>query len=146
MSVFPVRRVPGGAIVFRSAERPEDFFEVCSVLRIPRGGFRCDESRAADLLQQRTEAMNTRVLKRVYTAKQLNRGVGMVYHPVTGERLRRLTYHRSRGAFARVYEFPLADSIVEFRRQISERQKYYAYGSCYPRHWRFDPWTGEKVW
>jgi len=89
--------------------------------------------------------MESSVLRRVYTARQLNRGEGMTYHPMTGELLVRLTFFRSRGAFARVHAFAWANPIVLFRRQISERQKLYAYGSPYPSHWRFDPWTGKGL-
>ena len=75
----------------------------------------------------------------------MNRGEGMIYHPVTGERLARLVYFRSRGAYACVLSFWWGDHIVGYRRQISERQRHYAYGSSYPSHWRFDPWTGEQL-
>ncbi len=89
--------------------------------------------------------MNARVFTRVYTAKQLNRGEGMIYHPITGDRLRHLTYLRD-GVFAVVIEPPYAAPLVLQRlRQIGERQKLYPYGSSYPIHWRFDPWTGERL-
>lgn len=89
--------------------------------------------------------MNARVLTRVYTAKQLNRGEGMIYHPVTGDPLEDLTYLRD-GLFAVVIEPPYAAPLILRRlRQISERQKLYPYGSPYPSHWRFDPWTGERL-
>lgn len=90
--------------------------------------------------------MNDKVFKRVFTAKQLNRGEGMTFHPVTGERLSRLVYYKSRGAFALVMELWLCSPfIIGFRRQIGERQKLYAYGDPYPSHWEFDPWTRESL-
>ena len=90
--------------------------------------------------------MSDRVFKRVYTAKQLNRGEEMIYHPVTGERLKHLTFLHD-GVFAIVIEPPYAAPLVLRRlRQIGERQKLYAYGSPYPRHWQFDPWTGERLY
>lgn len=90
--------------------------------------------------------MENRALRRVYTAKQLNRGEGMTFHPVTGERLTRLTFLHAQGVFAVVIEPPYANPLVLKRcRQIGERQKLYAYGSPYPRHWRFDPWTGKGL-
>jgi hypothetical protein len=90
--------------------------------------------------------MCDRILKRVYTAKQMIRGEGMTFHPVTGERLKRLTFVPADGVFARVFFPAYADPIVlRRRRQIGERQKLYPYGSPYPSHWRFDPWTGERL-
>lgn len=91
--------------------------------------------------------MGNNIFKRVYTAKQLNRGEGMVFHPLTGERLSRLMYYRSRGTFARVIFIwdDSAPALVRYRRQIGERRKLYAYGDPYPSHWQYDPWTGERL-
>ena len=90
--------------------------------------------------------MEQKVLKRIYTAKQMNRGEGMTFHPTTGERLARLSFSRSRGTFVRVLNRPMfGEPLVAFRRQIGERTKLYAYGTPYPSHWKYDPWTGEAL-
>lgn len=88
---------------------------------------------------------------RHYTAKQLNRGEGMTYHPASGKQLSDLVYVKSKERFCHCIEltrlwFDFDDRYERiWQERIGTGRKEYFSGDPFPKHWRFDPWTGEKL-
>ncbi len=88
------------------------------------------------------------VFQRAYTARQLNRGEGMTFHPMSGELLQSLSFStRGKKFFRRfpgtVFLFWEDDDELQFLPSIGGygRKKYQS-GDRYPRQWVFDPFTG----
>ncbi len=72
----------------------------------------------------------------------------MTYHPVTGHflaeldycfRSRRFCYYVSEGPWDQNAETVLLECISDGARG------YYLEGSEYPTHWKYDPWSREKL-
>src|SRR3989338_1021075 len=87
---------------------------------------------------------------RVYTAKQLNRAEGMTFHPLSGELLSTLEFSDSgcvwcRSIFVLRTGWENQEPPREYLKCITGGKKLYAVGDPYPRHWRFDPFTGERL-
>lgn len=86
-----------------------------------------------------------------FTARQLNRGDGMQFHPVSGRALSALKYNRSRACFFTETEKPavlwLCDEEWEcsWEERIGTGKKEHKPGDAYPSHWKFNPWTGEAA-
>lgn len=81
-----------------------------------------------------------------YTELDLDRGVGMTFHPVSGIPLNRLRYNSRSRRFYSTFHYggwSLESDITVFDR-ISN-------GSCwkmgdqFPEHWRFHPLSGKKL-
>lgn len=91
------------------------------------------------------------MFRRAYTARQLNHGEGMIFHPFTGERLDTLefTYHGKqflRRVPGLVVAWGVEDDILHYRPCIGGcGRKNYREGDSYPHRWIFDPFTGEKL-
>lgn len=88
---------------------------------------------------------------RHYTAKQLNRGEGMTYHPASGKQLSDLAYVKSKERFCHYIEltrlwFDLDDRYeCIWQERIGTGRKEHFPGDPFPKHWQFDPWTGKKL-
>lgn len=87
---------------------------------------------------------------RAYTARQLNRAEGMTFHPLSGERLSTLEFADSGSVWCRfIFTLRTGWETSEPRREyykcITGGKKLYAIGDLYPSHWRFDPFTGERL-
>lgn len=91
------------------------------------------------------------MFSRNYTAKQLNRGEGMTFHPVTGEQLLHLTFHSHGKMWSRLRRIlPTGGwQEIEYRCElithIAGTKKAYFPGDEYPTHWQFDPFTGARL-
>jgi len=84
--------------------------------------------------------------KKPYASEHLDAGVDMIFHPVNGMELRymcadyssRCFYYRdSKGGWDMDAQAVVVDRI--------SAGKDVAYGESYPRHWNFDPFTGEEL-
>lgn len=88
------------------------------------------------------------VFQRSYTAKQLNRGEGMMFHPISGEALANLGFGRYGKQFYRripgaVYGWWTEDDTYMHLPCIGGYgRKDYQTGDRYPIQWLFDPFTG----
>lgn len=87
---------------------------------------------------------------RAYTARQLNRGEGMTFHPISGERLSCLKFCTHGQWWRRSIPLPqMGWQEIQYRREylpcINGGKKNYATGEAYPSHWKFDPFTGEHL-
>lgn len=87
---------------------------------------------------------------RSYTAKQLNRGEGMTFHPISGERLSNLEFSMHGQRWSRC--IPLLSTgwgereyRYEHLRCIAGGKKCFEEGEAYPSHWNFDPFTGKVL-
>jgi hypothetical protein len=91
------------------------------------------------------------VFVRAYTAKQLNRGEGLSFHPMTGEALNSLVFQTYGQQFALyVSGLPAAwgdECDVVLRRPCIGDcgRKAYKAGDSFPRRWRFDPFSGTPI-
>lgn len=82
-----------------------------------------------------------RRLPRDYSAQQLERGRGMTCHPVCGMPLVECVYDPQRQRFFRV-------SVLDGCRYALDRigdGRDHDEGDRYPRHWNYDPYTGERL-
>jgi len=81
-----------------------------------------------------------------YTELDLDRGVGMVFHPLTGTPLNRLRYDAARRQFCS--SFPCGgwsfDSETIYYETISAGDNW-TVGQPFPVHWRFHPLTGQAL-
>jgi hypothetical protein len=87
-------------------------------------------------------------LGRAYTARQLNRGEGMVFHPLSGEPLSELQYCTWGSCWRKNNRLPqMGWQEIQYQSErlpcINGSKKHYVVGEVYPSHWKFDPWTGE---
>ncbi len=87
---------------------------------------------------------------KTYTAKELNEGMDMKVHPITGRVLTSLLYWESKAQFYWYRARPqMGWSEIEYDRILQGRigtgKARYEIGYPYPAHWRFDPFTGEKL-
>lgn len=90
------------------------------------------------------------IFARAYTAKELNRGEGMTFHPVSGERLSTLQYCTHGRWWAKSIPLPqMGWDAIQYRHEylpcINGGRKRYAVGEAYPSHWKFDPFTGVRL-
>jgi hypothetical protein len=84
------------------------------------------------------------VFSRDYTSAQLDCGEGMAFHPHTGELLSMLTYDGKTRTFRTIIPgLFLGEDVIELSR-IGVGRKRKA-GQRYPRTWRFDPFSGNRL-
>lgn len=89
--------------------------------------------------------------QREYTAKQLNRGEAMTFHPISGFKLADLEFDVFGKRFYRSTPHPMRGSwgdwpdLCEYFLAITGGKKRYEVGEHYPSHWKFDPFTGQRL-
>lgn len=82
----------------------------------------------------------------VYIGLDLDRGVGMKFHPLCGIELRRLTYDWQSRQFS--FTFHFGGWCMEGRRVVYDRISgggSWRVGEPYPSHWKFHPLTGKAL-
>ncbi len=81
-----------------------------------------------------------------YTELDLDRGVGMMLHPVSGIPLSRLHYHRLRHQFYCTFHYGgwSLEADIVFYDRISGGSPWKV-GNPFPQHWRFHPLTGKPL-
>ena len=82
-----------------------------------------------------------------FDVSNLDRGIGIRFHPDNGMELTELCYLKSLGRFA-IELNGLAwatDPEYILLARIGAQKRFYEAGEPYPRHWKFDPMTGEQI-
>lgn len=86
---------------------------------------------------------------RHYTQKQLNRGEGMLFHPVSGMFLAGLEYRKNDRRFllwsSVPYPWWTEDVVLATYDQLRDHRNEYLEGDPFPKHWKINPWTGQKL-
>lgn len=85
-----------------------------------------------------------KTIPRDYTSEELERGEGMVFHPLTGNALSILIWSENLHEFFHPAWYEIFPWWCGLQGKIGAGRALRA-GDPYPDHWKFDPYSGEKL-